>query len=362
MKLHLIFIGNKFVYNRSLREYVLRKIEQKTDFIDSVTYFKEGDNSMFLSLEEELNSYDNIIVVTTKQNFSTIGKLICTATSDNQILQDGMLLPQKCSIFEERSYLLEYKNSITNVIQIDEAQEMPSVLLQNKTSRATIHVFEESKETLVAILNPIAQTYDVSINVVQEIEGWQRINISSNRYGDIANFINSVKQLLPKQLIATENVAEHIIEKLSAANMKVTFAESCSGGLLSYYFTKNNGASNILNGSLVTYSNELKENWLAVEHNTLEKHGAVSAEVVSEMSAGALDVSGADYAISISGVAGDTGGTKYKPVGTVYIGVRSKKTNLEERVYFYGDRNYVQHQSVHYAVKMLLLIDKDVFF
>lgn len=362
MKLHLIFIGNKFVYNRSLREYILRKIEQKTDFIDSVTYFKEGDNSMFLSLEEELNSYDNIIVVTTKQNFSTIGKLICTATSDNQILQDGMLLPQKCSIFEDRSYLLEYKNSITNVMQIDEGQEMPTILMENKTSRETIHVFEESKETLVAILNPIAQTYNVSIDVVQEIEGWQRINISSNRYGDISNFINSAKHLLPKQLIATSNIVEHIIEKLSNANMKVTFAESCSGGLLSYYFTKNNGASNILNGSLVTYSNELKENWLAVEHSTLEQHGAVSSEVVYEMSEGALDVSGADYAISISGIAGDTGGTEYKPVGTVYIGVRTKEINLEKRLHFNGDRNYVQHQSVLYAVKMLLLIDKDMFF
>jgi len=362
MKLHLIFIGNKFVYNRSLREYVLRKIEEKTDFIDSVTYFKEGDNSMFLSLEEEMNSYDNIIVITTKQNFSTIGKLICTATSDNQILQDGMLLPQKCSIFEERSYLLEYKHSVTNVIQIDEGQEMPTILLQNKTSNAVIHVFEESRETLIAILNPIAQTYDVSIDVVQEIEGWQRINISSNRYGDIANFTNSVKQLLPKQLIAASNIAEYIIEKLSTAEMKVTFAESCSGGLLSYFFTKNNGASNILNGSLVTYSNELKENWLAVEHNTLEQHGAVSAEVVSAMSDGALDVSGADYAISVSGIAGDGGGTKYKPVGTVYIGVRSKASHVEERIQFHGDRNYVQHQSVLYAVKMLLLIDKDMFF
>ena len=292
MKLHLIFIGNKFVYNKSLREYILRKIEQKTDFIDSITYFKEGDNSMFLSLEEELNSYDNLIMVTTKQNFSTIGKLICTATSDNQILQDGMLLPQKCSIFEDRSYLLEYKNSVTNVIQMDEGQDMPSVLLQNKTSRDTIHVFEESRDTIIAILNPIAQTYDVSINVVQEIEGWQQINISSNRYGDISNFINSAKQLLPQQLITGSNIAEYIIQRLSAVQKKVTFAESCSGGLLSYYFTKNNGASNILNGSLVTYSNELKENWLAVGHDTLEKHGAVSEEVVSEMSDGALDVSG----------------------------------------------------------------------
>ena len=362
MKLHLIFIGNKFVYNSSLRDYILRKIEQKTDFIDSITYLKEGDNSMFLYLEEELNSYDKIIVITTKQNFSTIGKLICTATSDNQILQDGMLLPQKCTVFEDRSYLLEYKNSITNVIQIDEGQKMPPVLLENQNSKETIHVFEESRETIIAILNPIAQTNDVSITVVQEVEGWQRVDISSNRYGEISNFIHSAKQLLPNQLIANSNIMGHIIETLTMAQKKITFAESCSGGLLSYYFTKNNGASNILDGSLVTYSNALKENWLAVEHTTLQENGAVSLDVVHEMSDGALNVSGADYSLSISGIAGDTGGTQEKPVGTVCIGVRSKDFHKEEYLHFSGDRNYIQHQSVLYAIKMLLLIDKEIFF
>jgi len=362
MKLHLIFIGNKFVYNSSLRDYVLRKIEQKTDFIDSITYLKEGDNSMFLYLEEELNSYDNIIVITTKQNFSTIGKLICTATSDNQILQDGMLLPQKCTVFVERSYLLEYKNSITNVIQIDEGEDMPQVLLESQNSKATVHVFQETRETLIAILNPIAQTYDVNINVVQEIDGWLRVDITSNRYGEISKFIDSAKYLLPNKLIAASNIPGYIIETLSRVGKKITFAESCSGGLLSYYFTKNNGASQILDGSLITYSNALKENWLAVEHSVLLDNGAVSSKVVCEMSEGALNVSAADYALSISGIAGDAGGTEDKPVGTVYIGVRSKDLHKEERVHFNGDRNYVQHQSVLYAIKMLLLIDKEMFF
>jgi nicotinamide-nucleotide amidase len=362
MKLHLIFIGNKFVYNSSLKDYILRKVEQKTDFINSITYFKESDNSLFLYLEEELNSDDKIIVITTKQNFSTIGKLICTATSDNQILRDGMLIPQKCSLFEDRSYLLEYRNSITNVIQIDEGQEMPQVLLENQTTKATVHLFEESRETIIAILNPIAQTYDVTINVIQEVEGWLRVDISSNKYGEISNFIHSAKQLLPKQLIAASNITQYIIETLSKAQKKVTFAESCSGGLLSYYFTKNNGASEVLDGSLVTYSNALKENWLAVEHTVLQENGAVSLEVVREMSEGALNVSASDYALSISGIAGDAGGTEEKPVGTVYIGARSKDSNTEEHLYFSGDRNYVQHQSALYAIKMLLLIDKEMFF
>ena len=362
MKQHLIFIGNKFVYNLTLRAYILRKVEETTGFLDSITYFKESDNSLFLYLENELNSEDKIIIISTKKNFSTVGKLICTVTSDNQVLQDSMLIPQKSSLFEERSYLLEYKNSITNVIQIDEEQKMPTILMHTHTSSETVHVFDESKETILAILNPIAQTYEVNISVTKKIEGWLRIDISSNKYGEISKFIDSAKQLLPKNLIVTSNILKHIIEKLSLANKKITFAESCTGGLLSYTFTKNNGASQVLDGSLITYSNSLKENWLAVDHEIIEEEGAVSAKVVAQMSDGALNVSDADFALSVSGIAGDGGGTELKPVGTVFVGVRSKEQNKEVHLQLKGDRNYVQEQSVLHAIKMLLLIDKETFF
>ena len=362
MKLHLIFIGNKFVYNNSLKNYILQNIEEKNEFIDSITYFKSSDNSLFLYLERELNSNDKFIIITSKQNFSTVGKLICTATSDNQIVHDNILIPQKAALFHERSYLLEYKEAIINVLQIDDGQKMPELLIMSKNTKARIHIFDEERETLINILNPIAQMYEVQFEVIEEVRGWLQVDIFSNKYGDISHFINGVKKLLPKKLINSSSVVTHIIQRLSSAAKKITFSESCTGGLLSYYFTKENGASKILDGSLVTYSNLIKENWLAVMPSTLESYGAVSAEVVDEMSAGAINVSGADFAISISGIAGDSGGTIEKPVGTVYIGVRTKNRHKEERYHFDGDRNYVQHQSVMSAIKMLVLIDKDTFF
>jgi len=362
MKLHIIFIGNKFIYNYSFKGYILRTIEAKSEFVHSVTYFQESDNSLFLYLEKELNSQNKIIIVTSKSNFATIGKLISTVTSDNQVLKDGMLIPQKASLFEERSYLLEYANAVVNVLQVDEGQKMPEILIQNSNVQATIHIFEEDELTIKTILAPIAQTYEVGFTVVKEIEGWLRLDIQSNKYGAISNFIGAAKKLLPKKLIASSNVILYIIDRLEKSNKKISFAESCTGGLLSYYFTKENGASKILDGSLVTYSNALKENWLAVSHQILQENGAVSAQTVKEMSEGTLNVSSADYAIAISGIAGDTGGTIEKPVGTVYIGVRSSLKNYEEHLLFSGDRNYIQHQSALYAIKMLLLIDKETFF
>ncbi len=362
MKLHLLLIGNKFIYNKSLQQYVIRKIEEKSDFIDSITYFKESDNSLFLYLEKELNNSDKIIIVTSKQHFSTIGKLICTATSDNQILKDNMLLPSKVSVFEEGSYLLEYKNSLTNVLHVDEMQKLPEILLHFQDSKATLHLFEEDKETALALLSPIAQTYDINIDVVELIEGWQRIDVRNKKYGNISKFISSAKKLMTNKLIAAPNIVDYIIDVLSHANKTISFAESCTGGLLSYYFTKQNGASKVLSGSLVTYSNNIKENWLGVSHDTLVKNGAVSSEVVCEMSDGVMSVSEADYTLSVSGIAGDGGGSVEKPVGTVYVSVRDKNSSKEVGLSLMGDRNYVQEQSVLFAIKMLLLHDKETFF
>lgn len=362
MKLHLIFIGNKFVYNTSLKEYILRRIESENEIVSSITYFKTSDNTLFLSLEKELNKNGKIIIITGKKNFSTVGKVICTATSDNQILKDSMLIPQKASLFEDRSYLLEYKNTIVNVIQIDEGEKMPQLLINSHNTKATVHIFEEDKSSIVNILNPIAQMYEVKFDVTLKVQGWLRVDIFSNRFGDISKFIHSAKNLLPKKLVPSSNVVLYIIEKLSSQNKKITFSESCTGGLLSYYFTKENGASKILDGSLITYSNDLKENWLAVSHTSLSEHGAVSYEIVREMSEGAINVSGADYSLAISGIAGDTGGSDEKPIGTVFVGVRSKEYHKEEHFTLNGDRNYIQEQSALYAIKMLLLCDKETFF
>lgn len=362
MKLNVLFIGNKFIYNSSLKEYIIRKIEQKAGFISGMTFFKESDKSLFLYLEKEFASSNKLIIITTKQNFSTIGKLISTVTGDNQILKENMLIPSHSSIFEEGSYLLEYKESITNVIRMDEMQKMPEVLINTNDSRATVHIFDEERESAVAMLSPIAQTFDVDLDMINIIDGWLRVDIVSKKYGNISKFINSAKNLMPNKLISASNITHYIIETLARYDKKITFAESCSGGLLSYYFTQENGASKILDGSLVTYSNDLKENWLAVNHKELEEYGAVSAQVVAQMSEGALNVSNADYALAISGIAGDTGGTEYKPVGTVYVGVRTKSYHKEVHLKLEGDRNYVQQQSVLFAIKMLLLIDKDIFF
>jgi len=362
MKLDILFIGSKFIYNKPLQEYIIREIEKKVDFISSITFFKEKDNSLFLYLEKELNTSSKIIVVTTKQTFTTIGKLICTVTSDNQVLRGSVLIPQKSELYKEGNYLLKYKEADINVLHIDEMQKMPEILLVNEEASLSVHIFNEDKEKLSLLFQPIAKTYEVNIELIIVTNEWLLLNITTKKYGNIPKFLDAIKKHLENKLIVKQNIIEHIIERLSKSGKKISFAESCTGGLLSYYFTKQNGASQILDGALVTYSNELKENWLGIESDIINRFGAVSADVVKEMSQGTMNVTNADYSLSISGIAGDSGGTKEKPVGTVFIGVRTEEEHKELRFLFKGDRNYVQQQSVIEALKLLLLIDKEMFF
>ncbi len=359
---NIVFVGSKFNYNKSLRSYIIREIEQKVGVIDSISYFRELDNRILLHLENTLAQENNLLIVTTKNSFSTIGKFLSTVTSDNQVLQDNMLIPSQCVVYEENSYLLHYNGSHINVIAADEGSVLAPVLIQHEDKSAQIHIFDETLESARLLLEPLAQTYDVTLNFTRLIDGWIALTVLSRKFGNISKFIGSAKTLLHNHIITASDIAAYIIDTLASHQKKLTFAESCTGGLLAAYLTKKSGASAVFDGSLVTYSNALKSNWLAVDDAILERHGAVSAEVVSEMSEGALNVSYADYAIAVSGIAGPDGGSDEKPVGTVFIGVRSKADVDIKELHINGDRNYIQEQSVLHAVKMLLLLDRPLFF
>ena len=148
-------------------------------------------------------------------------------------------------------------------------------------------------------------------------------------------------------------LTQSIIHILEERGESITFAESCTGGQLAAAFTAISGVSAVFNGSVVSYANTIKEQWLGVRPSTLEQHGAVSRECVTEMLSGVLNMAHADYAIAVSGIAGPTGGTPDKPVGTVYIGIQTPQTSTIYHHVLDGDRKSVQRQSVEFAIKTL---------
>ena len=150
-----------------------------------------------------------------------------------------------------------------------------------------------------------------------------------------------------------QNLVEKIIQKLTKEEKTITFAESCTGGRIVAAFTSISGASEILHGSCVTYSNDIKHLWLGVSKKVLEKQGAVSRDCVLQMLEGIQKMADSNYAIAVSGIAGPTGGTELKPVGTVYIGLQTPFSKEVFHCNFKGSREAVQEQSTVFAIEKL---------
>lgn len=126
------------------------------------------------------------------------------------------------------------------------------------------------------------------------------------------------------------------LARLENLGLKLATAESCTGGLLSYRFTRINGASSVFVGGVVSYANDIKREMLGVKPDVLEDFGAVSEPVVAQMLSGTLERFGADVALASSGVAGPSGGSEQKPVGCVFLGVQARgKLPLIERHFFH---------------------------
>lgn len=131
---------------------------------------------------------------------------------------------------------------------------------------------------------------------------------------------------------SNSTVAEYVVPQLIKANKKITVAESCTGGLIASQLTGVSGASAIFEAGFVTYSNKMKTTMLSVPETTLIEHGAVSKATVIAMAQGALINSDADFTIAVSGIAGPNGGTKDKPVGSVWV-AWGDKNNINAKYY-----------------------------
>ena len=152
---------------------------------------------------------------------------------------------------------------------------------------------------------------------------------------------------------------KHLVKILIKKKLKVSFAESCTGGLLTSSITSVSGASKIFNLSLITYSNQAKIKFLKVNKNIIKKYGAVSHECCLAMVNNLSKISKANINVSITGIAGPNGGTKQKPVGLVYIGIkRGSKTQINKCFFKNKTRSTIQKATVKKALKLVIGIIK----
>jgi len=152
-----------------------------------------------------------------------------------------------------------------------------------------------------------------------------------------------------------KTLAKNVVNKLKKKKLKISFAESCTGGMLASTITSISGSSKVFNLGLIIYSNKAKINILKVPKKIISKYGAVSRECCLSMVKNLSKISKANISISITGIAGPNGGTKFKPIGLVYIGLKKgNKIIIKENIFKNKNRISIQKAAVKESLNLAL--------
>ncbi len=343
-------------------DYLERKVCEKLGHLDAIYHLDKNDPDLFLSLEEIIVKSKNVIIAT-RDAYSLVSKIISTLTDDSMVVKDGILAPSKAIKYHHDSYLLMDQKSAINVIKIKEHMDIPPIMIAPSMQTISFFLIDAENQLEKEQLKNIVKINDVTVSMTALVKGVLFVKAYGFKHGQYDGFIQALAFGFKDKVLFGEDLSHIISERLMASGVKVTCAESCTGGLIASEIVKNAGVSAIFNGSVVSYANEIKMKTLGVQVSTLTSHGAVSVQTVYEMLEGALSLMDADMAIAVSGIAGPTGGSKEKPVGTIYIGAKSRQgETFVEKLSLKGDRIYIQQQSVFWGLKLLLLSDKKLFF
>jgi nicotinamide-nucleotide amidase len=220
-------------------------------------------------------------------------------------------------------------------------------LSETEINRRIGHLEKEEDGRIRVGYYPVFPEVHVSLTIIDDAE-----DAVKNTFHHLEN---EIKTAIGDALFGMDDeTMESVVgELLQKQGKMLATAESCSGGLIGHKITSVPGSSNYFSGGIIAYSNALKEKLLGIDPELLARHGAVSSAVASAMAAGIRSKTNADIGLSVTGIAGPTGGTPEKPLGTVFIGLATAGTTMDIHCLFAGDRWQIQELS---AVKSLDLV------
>ena len=355
MKNALIIVGKALKYNIYFTAYLKREVTSAIGVVDITLFIGKNDETIASTIKDILSNYENVIIATA-EGFELVGKILSTQTSDALVYKQNMLLPLKSIEIEEDSYML--KN--VNVLRINVNKKIPKILLQIDHERR-VFIFCDAHEA--QRFEKLAHIFEVACLGDNIIDGVWHFSLLGERELSVDRFLKEARVLITDKIVLGDDLSCIVAKRLIEGEKTITYAESCTGGLIASELVKNSGVSSIFKGSIVSYSNEIKSGMVGVKKETLEKFGAVSKECVYEMLDGSMDKFDSDFAVAVSGVAGPDGGTKDKPVGTVIIGAKSKDFGvIIKRLSLNGDRIFIQKSTLLWALKLLFMSDENFFF
>lgn len=359
---HLLFIiGDEIIINENYKEYIYRKYEEKFKEIQEIKILNKTDKELPFILEELIKEYDFITIFSANEHYPIIAKIIATLNDDNLVLKEDTLVANKALSFSKNSFFTKINDKSINLLKISSEEKLPKLLGEVKLDFEYFCIFDMDKESVVLLLQTITKSYEINIKANSLLSNLTIIKASSLQYGQLTSFIQGVQKIFGAKFFLGDDPIKFISEQLIKQNLKISFAESCTGGLCASEITKIEGISQIFEGSIISYSNRIKNEWLGISESVLEDNGEYSERCIYFMLKGIFKTAKPDFAIAISGVVGKDDIKNIKS-GTIFIGVMYKDgTYLQERLSLQGDREYMRKQAVMASFCLLMKLKPQFF-
>lgn len=358
----LLVIGFELKTNANYLSYILRTYEDKFQEVNDVVILEKSSKDLPFLLEKYSRDYDFITIFAYDDYYGTTAKILATLNGDSLVLKDDILAPIKSLEHNEQGFLMHLAKCKINLLKSSNLRKIPPLLGFIDIKFEYFCLLDIDEESAKLLLDTIAKSYEISIQSSELLKNLVLIKASSLQYGKLDEFLSAAKKLFSDKFIPGKDPLTFIVSVLKREKLKISFAESCTGGLCASKLTGIDGVSEIFDGSVVSYSNRIKHEWLGISEGVLENNGEYSQKCVYFMLKGIFKTAKPDFAIAISGLAGTADVADIK-AGTIFAGVMYKDGNfLQESFHISGDRRFIQEQAVLHTFSLLLRLKKEIFF
>lgn len=355
MKRVLLIIGDDLKNNPDLISYIFNEYSKKFGSLDDVRFINKDDKHFFNKIETLNQEYSYITIFTSQKNSTLIARFLATICNDLiKLYENGFMALSNAKKISQDSYITKLDETLINVVKAEPMKKLGEIGLKKCSSSISFYIFQPNEDKLSSLLK--------NANLKFTITKTSKYLIFIKIYNvKTSSQLTKTLKTFKNQIIFESSIYEFVYKKLKDLKAKISFAESCTVGLIASNFGSIDGISEVFSGSVVSYSNEIKNSWLGVTKDTFKKYSEVSKECVSKMLDGSLEVSGASFALAVSGYAGASPNPQIKS-GTVFIGAAQRNGGkIIEKFEFEGDRNYIRQQCATSAFCLLILLRKDLF-
>ena len=336
---NIVFVGASLYMDTVQYSYLERQFPYitKAQIIEKYPSYTKNIITNIIELVKKLNR-DTVIFVLDRYS-NKLNKQLQNLQLETTIKDNGTIYQIDKSVIIVKSVSLFHK--------------LPTPLFTKDRNVSSFKAFGNEMDLLA-----LEEKLNEHAIITRILPSWYNIDIIDSSGEKI---LVDLSKKLDIKFLPIKSVRKALIEYLSAKGKTISFAESCTGGKIVAKFIEKDGASKIIAGSMVAYSNEIKKKWLGVEESILNVYGAVSKECVSQMLDGIQEQTNSDIAIAVSGIAGPSGESETKNVGDIFIGIKNGHSKEILEFHFKGDRNFIQEQAIRRAIEMILNSEKEFF-